>query len=61
MNSFQACVHKFELYGITPDVFLERMRYEFGSIRGINTTKRQENYIAMDGRIVWGLMCFKGV
>jgi len=58
MNSFQAVVHKFELYEYA-DVFLERMRYDL-EVSNIRQRRAYENYI-YGRQIVGGLMCLKGV
>lgn len=56
MNSFQAVVHKFELYEYA-DVFLERMRYDL-EVSEYTTKEAYENYIYGSADVV-GLMCLR--
>ncbi len=56
INSFQAVVHKFELYEYV-DIFLERMQYDL-KISEYTTKEAYENYIYGSADVV-GLMCLR--
>lgn len=56
INSFQAVVHKFELYEYV-DIFLERMQYDL-EVSEYTSKEAYENYIYGSADVV-GLMCLR--